>query len=186
MGPDDIAALFYGEFHSTEYRRRFADRLRIDFPRVFVPASLPILRGLVAAGRELLRLHSTPPEGAISTGSETRRASIPRRPDEPVEMEYRIAPGYPIWRDGHVFINRDVPIAQISNDVWQHRIGGHQVCRKWLKDRRKRTLLPADISCYQRLCDALTATQHVTADVDRLIANAGGCSGDRGDHRWIA
>jgi len=35
--------------------------------------------------------------------------------------------------------------APVPEDVWTYRIGGYQVCEKWLKDRRERRLDLADI-----------------------------------------
>src|SRR5580704_408417 len=42
--------------------------------------------------------------------------------------------------------------------VWNFHIGGYQVCAKWLKDRRGRTLSKDDIAHYQKIIVALAET----------------------------
>ncbi|MBL7215960.1 MAG: hypothetical protein ISS71_09810 [Phycisphaerae bacterium] len=49
-------------------------------------------------------------------------------------------------------------------DVWQFMIGGYQVCEKWLKDRRGRTLSYDDVEHYKKICVALGETIRLMAD----------------------
>ena len=46
----------------------------------------------------------------------------------------------------------------MREDVWNFHIGGYQVCEKWLKDRKGRTLSKDDIAHYQKIVVALTET----------------------------
>ena len=73
----------------------------------------------------------------------------------------------------------DLPIknqkSAITNPcVWSFRIGGYQVCEKWLKDRKGRTLDYADIQHYQKIVVALRETIHLMAATDQTIASHGG------------
>lgn len=43
-------------------------------------------------------------------------------------------------------------------------IGGYQVCEKWLKDRRGRTLSYDDVEHYKKICVALGETIRLMAD----------------------
>jgi Type ISP C-terminal specificity domain len=54
------------------------------------------------------------------------------------------------------------------------RIGGYQVCEKWLKDRKGRTLTHDDIEHYQHIVSALSETRSLMAQIDALIADHGG------------
>ena len=49
---------------------------------------------------------------------------------------------------------------------WNFLIGGNQPARKWLKDRRGRTLSPADILHYERILRALDLTAEIMAEID--------------------
>jgi hypothetical protein len=57
------------------------------------------------------------------------------------------------------------------------RVGGYQVCEKWLKDRVGRTLSREDISHYQRVIVALAETLQLMDAVDGLIDAHGGWPG---------
>jgi predicted helicase len=57
FGPEDLLGYLYALFHSPRYRERYADRLRIDFPRVLPPASSDQFRKFVELGQELINLH---------------------------------------------------------------------------------------------------------------------------------
>lgn len=48
-------------------------------------------------------------------------------------------------------------------------IGGYQVCQKWLKDRKGRTLSDGDIQHYQRIVVALKETIRLMAEIDAAI-----------------
>lgn len=41
---------------------------------------------------------------------------------------------------------------------------GYQVCEKWLKDRRARTLSYDDVEHYQKICAALSETIRLMGD----------------------
>lgn len=57
FGPEDILAYIYAIFHSPTYRRRYAQFLKIDFPRVPLTSDKNLFWRLVALGRELVALH---------------------------------------------------------------------------------------------------------------------------------
>jgi hypothetical protein len=46
---------------------------------------------------------------------------------------------------GRVYINKTQFFAPVPPDVYGFFIGGYQVCNKWLKDRKGRTLTAEDI-----------------------------------------
>ena len=62
----------------------------------------------------------------------------------------------------------------VPEDVWDFHIGGYQVCHKWLKDRKGRTLSDADIIHYQKIVVALNKTIRIMAEIDEVIEEHGG------------
>jgi Type ISP C-terminal specificity domain len=58
--------------------------------------------------------------------------------------------------------------------VWTFHIGGYQVCEKWLKDRKGRTLSKDDISHYRKIVVALSETIRITREIDEVIEKHGG------------
>jgi hypothetical protein len=61
--------------------------------------------------------------------------------------------------------------------VWNFQIGGYQVCHKWLKDRKGRTLSADDIAHYHKIVVALSETIRLMAEIDEVIEQHGGWPG---------
>ena len=57
----------------------------------------------------------------------------------------------------------------ISERVWQFTIGGYQVCEKWLKDRRGRTLTLDELERFVNLATAIEATLGIATQVDEAV-----------------
>ena len=62
----------------------------------------------------------------------------------------------------------------VPEDVWNFHIGGYQVCEKWLKDRKGRTLTKDDIAHYQKIVVALNETIRLMKEIDEVIEKHGG------------
>jgi hypothetical protein len=83
----------------------------------------------------------------------------------------QIEPQQPRYDDEHqrVYINSAQYFEGVPADVWAFHIGGYQVCEKWLKDRRGRTLSYDDLTHYQKVVVALAETLRLMAEIDRAI-----------------
>ena len=68
-------------------------------------------------------------------------------------------------------------IKSVREDVWNFHIGGYQVCEKWLKDRKGRTLSKDDIAHYQKVVVALAETIRLMKAIDETIDRYGGWPG---------
>ena len=83
------------------------------------------------------------------------------------------------WSRGTVWIDRaqTAGFRGVPEPVWNFHIGGYQVCEKWLKDRKGRTLSADDIAHYQKVVVALSETIRLMAKIDRVIDEHGGRPG---------
>ena len=78
--------------------------------------------------------------------------------------------GHPKYTKGAVVINKKGDkFVGVPEDVWNFYIGGYQVCQKWLKDRKGRTLNDDDIQHYQRVVVALKETMELMQLIDDVI-----------------
>jgi len=66
-------------------------------------------------------------------------------------------------------INSTQYFGGVPAEVWNFKIGGYQVCDKWLKDRKGRVLSGEDISHYQRVVVALRETIRLMGEIDQII-----------------
>jgi hypothetical protein len=71
--------------------------------------------------------------------------------------------------EGRVWINPTQYFGGIPEEVWAFKVGGYQVCDKWLKDRKGRILSGDEIMHYQRIVVALRETMRLMAEIDAAI-----------------
>jgi Type ISP C-terminal specificity domain len=57
----------------------------------------------------------------------------------------------------------------VPPEIWNFHIGGYQVCEKWLKDRRGRTLTYEDLEHYCKVITALSETICLMEEIDAAI-----------------
>jgi hypothetical protein len=57
FGPEDIFHYAYAVFHSPTYRQRYAEFLKIDFPRLPLTSDRALFKALAEKGEELVALH---------------------------------------------------------------------------------------------------------------------------------
>lgn len=162
IGPEDIFHYIYAVFHSPAYRTRYAEFLKIDFPRVPMPKDKNIFKKLCKVGSQLSKLHlmesdfleddkNWPAFNII--GSDIVETGYPKysaHADNPAKAK--------------VYINKDQYFQPVTPDVWNFHIGGYQPCEKWLKDRRQRKLDYDDINHYQKITAAIKETIRLMKD----------------------
>jgi hypothetical protein len=171
FGPEDLFGYIYGVFHSPGYRKRYAEFLKIDFPRVPMTGNKKLFCELSVAGNELVGLHLLESE-LLDDDSGCACFNV--------EGSDEVDSGYPKFvvegsaDRGKVYINPDQYFDGVRGDVWEFCIGGYQVCEKWLKDRRGRGLSYDDIEHYQRVCVSLGETIRGMAGIDAIIDKYGG------------
>ncbi len=83
------------------------------------------------------------------------------------------------WEKNTVWLNKEqsVGFKGVREEVWNFHIGGYQVCEKWLKDRKGRTLTKDDLAHYHKIVVALSETIRLMAEIDKLIDKHGGWPG---------
>ena len=166
IGPEDIFHYSYAVFYSPAYRSRYAEFLKIDFPRLPLTGNVELFRTLTRLGGELVALHlleSLKLEKPLTT------YTGPANP----EVEKISYARDTVWLDkAQTRGFRGVPEA-----VWSFHIGGYQVCDKWLKDRKGRTLSKEDIAHYHKIVVALSETIRLMKEIDEVIEKHGGWPG---------
>ncbi len=160
--PEAIFYYIYAVFHSPTYRDRYTEFLKIDFPRVPLTSNDELFRQLATYGEELVALHLMKSPRLDTLVTQFVDAGGDRTVD----------PGHPKY-DEHsnsVLINKKGDkFTGVPKAVWEFYIGGYQVCQKWLKDRKGRTLTPEDITHYQRIVVALQETIRLMQQIDAAI-----------------
>ncbi|NCQ18608.1 MAG: hypothetical protein GW805_09825, partial [Ignavibacteria bacterium] len=71
------------------------------------------------------------------------------------------------YENEEVWINKEQYFDGIKPAVWQYQIGGYQVCEKWLKDRKERSLTLEEIKTYCTIVTALFKTIELQNEIDK-------------------
>ena len=174
--PERILRYLYALLFSHEYRMRYAEHLKIDFPRVPLPRSAALFRELARLGETIMGLHllrSAGRDDSITTYAGPKNPEVRRVG----------------WSDGTVWLDAGKTSAReghraqkpgtlgfegVPEQVWDFHIGGYQVCHKWLKDRKGRRLTDEDIAHYQKIVVALNETIRTMVEIDKVIEAHGG------------
>lgn len=161
FGPEDIFNYIYAIFHAPIYRQRYAEFLKIDFPRVPLTANAALFWELVIKGDKLVKYHLMK-----ETGTEISTYPIPGS-DTVEQVKYH---------ENHqqIWINAEQYFDQVPQQIWNFYIGGYQVCQKWLKDRKGRQLNFDDISHYQNIISIISETINIMKNIDQIIDKYGG------------
>ena len=159
--PEDIFHYAYAVFHSATYRERYAEFLKIDFPRLPLTSELELFQDLAALGKELVALHLLDTKAAPVF-------NIPTSPF-PVAGSNKVERTRYVDTSQQVYINKTQYFDKVPPEVWEFRVGGYQVCEKWLKDRKGRTLTIDDIKHYQCIIVALSETIWLMDEIEERI-----------------
>jgi predicted helicase len=155
FAPIDILDYIYAVLHSPNYREKYKEFLKIDFPRVPYPKDKDIFWQLVKLGGEIRQIHLLE--------SPTVEKYITQYPIDGDNVVTK-----PKYQDGKVYINDTQYFANVPLVAWEFYIGGYQPAQKWLKDRKDRTLDFDDILHYQKIIVALNETDRLMKEIDKI------------------
>src|SRR3989344_5476151 len=153
--PENIFDYVYASLHSPSYSEKYKEFLKIDFPRVPYPENKEKFWKFVELGKELRKLHllESPKLNKFIT-------SYPIDGSNEIEKI--------LYKDGKVWISGTQYFGEVPEIVWNFWIGGYQPAQKWLKDRKGRTLTNEDIEHYQKIIVALTETDRIMKEIDKI------------------
>lgn len=151
---EEILGCIYAVLHAPTYRARFAEFLRIDFPRVPFPETSDDFETLSSLGWALIQAHllrELPRRGlAVYHG---------KGDHEVASVSYSSA-------EQAIHINKTQSFRPVPPDVWEFHIGGYRVLDKYLKSRKGRTLSLDEIDHVGAVADSLAFTIEQMATID--------------------
>jgi very-short-patch-repair endonuclease len=155
FAPIDLLDYIYAVLHSPKYREKYKEFLKIDFPRVPYPKDKNTFWQLVKLGGEIRQIHlleSPVVENFITKYTISGDNTVS-------EVKYI---------NGKVYINDLQYFENVPQIAWEFYIGGYQPAQKWLKDRRGRNLSFEDILHYQKIIVALSETDRLMKEIDKV------------------
>ena len=160
--PEEILHYIYAILHAPTYREKYAEFLRSDFPRVPFTADRELFAQLAAFGKRLTDLH-------LLTSPELDAPACRFDGEGDAMVSRTKAQGFRYNSDEcRMYINKTQYFGPVSPEIYEYRIGGYQVCDKWLKDRKKRHLELDDIRTYCRMVTAIGITMGIQQELDTM------------------
>ncbi len=146
--PDEhqIFDYIYGLLHAPEYRTRYLEFLKADFPRIPYPETPAEFWHLSSIGTKLRDLHLMKGNFNLATYKFDGANTTPK-----IEI--------PCFANGRVWINKTQYFDNVPESAWDFYIGGYQPAQKWLKDRKEQVLDYENICHYQRIIAVLVQTE---------------------------
>ena len=159
--PEDIFYYIYAVFYSNTYRSKYAEFLKTDFPRVPFTKDNRLFKKLAEYGKHLADLHlMRSPE--LDSPVVKFQGTGDKRVDK---IKYD-------KKGERVYINKDQYFEGLKENIWEYRIGGYQVCDKWLKDRKERILSLDDVKHYCKVATAVEHTINIQKSIDGIYNEA--------------
>ena len=154
--PLDVLDYIYAVLYSPDYRTRYQEFLKIDFPRIPYPESAEEFWRLAGFGCRLRRLHLMHDVEPLPS-----LAAYPVPGTNLVESLR--------YQNEKVWINATQYFDNVPLGVWEFYIGGYQPTQKWLKDRKGRTLNYDEVLHYQKIICVLKETIEIMGEIDKVL-----------------
>jgi len=158
--PEEVLGYIYAVLHAPTYRTRYAEFLRIDFPRVPFPEEAEDFETLSGLGWALVQAHLL--------------RELPRRglggyhgKGDHAVVAVRYSP-----EEQAIHINKTQFFRPVPAEVWEFHIGGYQVLDKYLKSRKGRGLSLDEINHIGAVADSLAFTIEQMAKIDAVYRAA--------------
>jgi predicted helicase len=154
--PEQILYYCYAILYSNAYREKYAEFLKIDFPRIPITNDYNLFLHMSALGHELCQLH-------LLQGNAFREhiAKFRGNGDSVIEK--------PVF-DAHtkcLYLNKTQYFEGITQEVWEYHIGGYQVLKKYLDSRKGRALDPLDD--FFKIITAISKTINLQMQIDTIF-----------------
>jgi hypothetical protein len=155
--PEEILFYIYGLLYSNIYRKKYAEFLRIDFPRVPFTSDYKIFKQMSEFGKLMTDLHLLKTDAFVTLIAKYQGEGANDRVEKVIYNE----------QENRVYINPNRYFDGVTSEVWNYQIGGYQVLKKYLADRAK-AKREIDEKHYCRMVTAIAKTIELQVKIDIL------------------
>ena len=161
-----------GVLGSKTFRKRYESLLKIDYPRIPIPKDKNLFAKISILGGVLSRLQLLEEKIPL-----VEQPKFFGSKDAVVSKVSHDEDG--IWIDSgsRGVENATSGFAGVTEEVFNFEIGGYQVCDKWFKDRRGRSLSPTEILHARKMLGSISRMILTQSEIDKVIESHGGFPG---------
>ncbi|GAA7406701.1 DNA methyltransferase [Helicobacter pylori] len=133
--PLEVLGYIYALLYSPNYRKRYEEFLKADYPKILFTNNKDLFRALSLLGIELIGLHVLNKESLNYSFEKLKDATIG-------ESCYKEAHNPIIKKPSHnepeqrLYINHSAYFRMVSQEIYDYRIGGYCVLDKYLKSHK--------------------------------------------------
>ncbi|GAA7696909.1 hypothetical protein COL1_10730 [Helicobacter pylori] len=172
--PLEVLGYIYALLYSPNYRKRYEDFLKADYPKILFTNNKDLFRALSLLGIELIGLHVL--------NKESLNYSFEKLKDDTIgESYYKEAHDRIIKKpaynepDQRLYINHSAYFRGVSKEIYDYRIGGYVVLDKYLKSHKNE---PCDFDHVSNIIKVIARTIEIqktlgflTSDLPHLKGN---------------
>ncbi len=172
--PLEVLGYIYALLYSPNYRKRYEDFLKADYPKILFTNNKDLFRALSLLGIELIGLHVLNKESLNYSFEKLKDATIG-------ESYYKEAHDRIIKKPSHnepeqrLYINHSAYFRGVSQEIYNYMIGGYGVLEKYLKSHKDE---PCDFDHVTHIIKVIARTIEIqktlgflTSDLPHLKGN---------------
>ena len=130
--PEEILGYIYAILFHKEYRKKYLDFLKIDFPKIPFVESKDYFLKFAKLGEELYNLH-------LGNLKIQKEVGEPMFKDNKNKNE-KIVKAIYNENEKDLFVNESLYFKNVDKEVWEYKIGGYQVLDKYLKSHKNENI----------------------------------------------
>jgi len=158
LKPEQILHYIYAILYSNTYREKYADFLKIDFPRIPFTSDITLFKQLSKLGETLCELHLLKHSSLNKPITKYNGKGDNDTIIKPIYTE----------NEKRVYINDEKYFDNISADIWNYHIGCYQVMEKYLKDRKGKEM--SNPAHYCKIATSIAKSVEVQEKIDSLFS----------------
>ncbi len=172
--PLEILGYIYALLYSPNYRKRYEDFLKADYPKILFTENKDLFRALSLLGIELIGLHVL--------NQESLNYSFEKLKDATIGESYYIEAhernpiiSKPSHNEQRLYINHSAYFSGVSQEIYDYRIGGYCVLDKYLKSHKNESCDFDHVTCIIKVIARTIEIQKtlgfLTSDLPHLKGN---------------
>jgi hypothetical protein len=158
---EQILGYIYAILHSPTYREKYAEELKINFPKIPFVATVAEFEKLSALGMQLVQVH------LLEEKPVTKRKLRIYGNDKKTRLQIDLVKYDK--KNKWLYVAESVHISPVPVEVWEFEIGGYQVLDKWLKDRREDILSVKEVAYFLQVIEILQFTIEQMQKIDEVL-----------------
>ncbi|GHR44586.1 type ISP restriction/modification enzyme [Helicobacter pylori] len=175
--PLEILGYIYALLYSPNYRKRYEEFLKIDYPKILFTKNKDLFRALSLLGIELIGLHVLNQESLNYSFEKLKDATIGESGYIEAHERNPIISQKPSHNEPEkrLYINHSAYFSGVSQEIYDYRIGGYCVLDKYLKSHKNE---PCDFDHVTRIIKVIACTIEIqktlgflTSDLPHLKGN---------------